>query len=72
MRKRSIAFKLGFYFSLALLAFALVAGSVFFLLFKKQNITLTQKQLEDRAAAIANTFGTFISCLLYTSPSPRD
>lgn len=61
MRKRSIAFKLGFYFSLALLAFALVAGSVFFLLFKKQNITLTQKQLEDRAAAIANTFGTFIS-----------
>ena len=61
MRKRSIAFKLGLYFSLALLAFALVAGSVFFLLFKKQNITLTQKQLEDRAAAIANTFGTFIS-----------
>ena len=53
MGKRSIAFKLGLYFALALLAFALVAGSVFFLLFKKQNITLTQKQLEDRAAAIA-------------------
>ncbi len=61
MRKRSIAFKLGLYFSLALLAFALVAGSVFFLLFKKQNIALTQKQLEDRAGAIADTFGTFIS-----------
>lgn len=61
MRKRSIAFKLGLYFSLALLAFALVAGSVFFLLFKKQNVALTQKQLEDRAGAIADTFGTFIS-----------
>lgn len=61
MRKRSIAFKLGLYFSLALLVFALVAGSVFFLLFKKQNIALTQKQLEDRAGAIADTFGTFIS-----------
>ena len=61
MGKRSIAFKLGLYFALALLAFALVAGSVFFLLFKKQNITLTQKQLEDRAAAIADTFGSFIS-----------
>lgn len=60
-RKRSIAFKLGLYFSLALLAFALVAGSVFFLLFKKQNVALTQKQLEDRAGAIADTFGTFIS-----------
>lgn len=61
MRKRSIAFKLGLYFSLALLAFALVAGSVFFLLFKKQNIALTQKQLEDRATAIADTFGTFMT-----------
>lgn len=61
MWKRSIAFKLGLYFSLALLAFALVAGSVFFLLFKKQNVALTQKQLEDRAGAIADTFGTFIS-----------
>ncbi len=61
MRKRSIAFKLGLYFSLALLAFALVAGSVFFLLFKKQNVALTQKQLEDRATAIAGTFGSFIS-----------
>ncbi len=53
--KSDIALKLTIYFTVALLVFSIVIGSVFALLFKNYTTNLHQKNMESTAATIAGT-----------------
>lgn len=59
--KNKIAFKLTLYFSLSLLLFSLIIGSVFMTLFKNQTVQLHKVDMEKRATSIAGTLSTLIS-----------
>ncbi|MCK9217840.1 MAG: cell wall metabolism sensor histidine kinase WalK [Firmicutes bacterium] len=57
--KNKIVFKLIAYFTITLLLFSLIIGSVFITLFKKHTIDLHKIDMENRAAAIADTISNF-------------
>ncbi|MEM5818081.1 MAG: two-component sensor histidine kinase, partial [Desulfitobacterium hafniense] len=59
--KNKIALKLTLYFSLSLLLFSLIIGSVFMTLFKNQTVQLHKVDMEKRATSIAGTLSTLIS-----------
>lgn len=59
--KNKIALKLTLYFSLSLLLFSLIIGSVFMTLFKNQTVQLHKIDMEKRATSIAGTLSTLIS-----------
>ncbi|AFM00212.1 signal transduction histidine kinase [Desulfitobacterium dehalogenans ATCC 51507] len=59
--KNKIALKLTLYFSMSLLLFSLIIGSVFMTLFKNQTIHLHKVEMEKRAVSIAGTLSTLIS-----------
>ncbi len=58
--KNKIAFKLIMYFSVALLLFSLIIGSIFLTLFKKHTMELHKTDMENRASAIASTISQFL------------
>lgn len=57
--RNKIAFKLTLYFSVALLLFSLIIGSVFISLFKSHTIQLHKDDLEKRAITIAATLSEY-------------
>lgn len=59
--KNKIALKLTVYFSLTLLLFSLIIGSVFMALFKSQTVKLHKDDMEKRATSIASTLSSLIS-----------
>lgn len=60
LRHNKIARKLTLYFAAALLAFAVLIGSVFFFLFQQHTIKIAEEQLERRASGIAETMANYI------------
>jgi signal transduction histidine kinase len=61
MFKNKIALKLFLYFTVSLLVFSIIIGSVFAVLFKKHTIQVHKIELEKRAASIAQTLSGFMS-----------
>lgn len=61
MFKNKITIKLSIYFSVALLVFAIIIGSVFMLLFQNYSLNLNRNNLEDRANKIAKTIPNYLS-----------
>lgn len=61
MFKNKITTKLSLYFSIAILVFAIIIGSVFMLLFQNYNLNLNRDNLKDRAIKIANTIPNYLS-----------
>lgn len=59
--KNKIAFKLTLYFSVALLLFSIIIGSVFMTLFKNHTMALHRTDLEKRAVTMAETLSEFTS-----------
>lgn len=60
MKKNKIAKELTIYFSLALLAFSVIIGIVFIILFQRHTINITESQLEHRATKIATTMASYL------------
>lgn len=60
MMKNKIAFKLTMYFSVILLLFSIIIGSVFMALFKKHTLELSKEDLEKRAVNMADTLSDFM------------
>ena len=61
MFKNKIARKLSLYFALALLAFSVVIGGVFMILFRHHNVVIHRAELAARAESIASTLAGFIN-----------
>jgi signal transduction histidine kinase len=61
MFKNKIALKLFLYFTVSLLVFSIIIGSVFTVLFKKHTIQVHKMELEKRAASIASTLSEFMT-----------
>jgi signal transduction histidine kinase len=59
--KNKIAFKLTMYFSIALLLFSFIIGSVFMTLFKRHTIELHKAELEERAITMANNLTEYMN-----------
>lgn len=59
MIKNKIAFRLTLYFSIALLVFATVIGSVFMILFRNHTFEIHQSELEKRATIIASNIAPY-------------
>ncbi|MDV3427102.1 MAG: cell wall metabolism sensor histidine kinase WalK [Bacillota bacterium] len=59
--KNKIAFKLTMYFSVILLLFSIIIGSVFMALFKKHTLELNKSDLQKRAVNMADTLSDFMS-----------
>lgn len=59
--KNKIAFKLTIYFSIALLLFSIIIGSVFMMLFRNHTIELHKSDLEDRAITMASNLSENMS-----------
>lgn len=57
--KNKISFKLTVYFSVVLLLFSLIIGSVFMVLFRSHTMTIHKTDLEKRANTIAGTLSEF-------------
>jgi hypothetical protein len=55
MMKNKISIKLIVYFSAALIAFSIIIGSLFMILFKNNAVEIHKKDLEKRALTIAGT-----------------
>lgn len=60
MLKNKIAHKLSLYFGISLLAFALIIGGIFMLLFRKNTMDLHKTELVKRASSIANTLSNYM------------
>lgn len=60
MMKNKIAFKLTMYFSVILLLFSIIIGSVFMALFKKHTLELNKSDLQKRAVNMADTLSDFM------------
>lgn len=60
MNKNPIARKLALYFGAALLAFALVIGSLFAVLFRRHAVQMHKQELEQRALSISKPLSDFL------------
>ncbi|AGA69044.1 signal transduction histidine kinase [Desulfitobacterium dichloroeliminans LMG P-21439] len=70
--KNKIALKLTLYFSMSLLLFSLIIGSVFMSLFKDQTVQLHQVEMEKRATSMAGTLSTLLSDSNTSTESPSN